>query len=351
MPNIRRVTVVEHIQERTGMYWPTGRDGIPHKSLWPNLLMEFATDLAAARKRGEVSRIDIKRDTDGLSLSIECDGCARRTDLRGICNGKYMRSGNGKVGMGRLLFCEFAYTMANALSEKMSLEVFDGNEWNVATFKNGQCDYAGSYLPNLMPKPEGSVVRVSFTPSRRYCPEGTLDEVWSEAARQGIGENLACLHPGLCVCVNGRRHLHPGGTQDWVEKAAKALGGRTIMPATTVRGQRASFSCAIVRREDSHRRIIGKVLMDGREVQCRDILVKTMRMIHDCMADSGKAPDGCDCVFLVAYENQEMPLYILEERTFCFMRDSEANERNPLVEDYCLMVGQCLFGVFGRFMK
>ena len=90
---------------------------------------------------------------------------------------------------------------------------------------------------------------------------------------------------------------------------------------------------------------------DGREVRCRGILTKTMRMIHDCMADSGKAPDGCDCVFLVAYEHQEMPLYILEERKFCFRRDSEANECVPLVEDYCLMVGQCLFGVFGRFMK
>ena len=351
MPNIRRVTAVEHIQERTGMYWPTDANGIPHKSLWPNLLMEFVTDFTAARKRGEVSRVDIRRTTDRQSLSIECDGRAWTTNLRGICNGKFLRLGLGLVGIGKPFFSGLAYTLANALSEKMLLEVFDGSEWNVATFKNGQCDYAGSYLPNLLPRPEGKVVRVSFTPSRRYCPEEALDEVWSEEALQGIGENLACLHPGLCVCVNGRMHLHPGGTQDWVEEAARALGGRTIMPATTARGQRASVSCAIVRREDSHRRIVGKVFMDGREVRCRDILAKTMRMIHNCMADSGKAPDGCDCVFLVAYENQEMPINLYEERAICIMSDYEANERDPLVEDYYAKVGQCLFGVFGRFMK
>ncbi|MBQ7651300.1 MAG: hypothetical protein IJS15_10090 [Victivallales bacterium] len=340
MPNIRRVTAVKHIQERTGMYWLTDANGIPHKSLWPFLLEEFALEFATAQHCGNVSRIDICRTAGGQSISIECDGRAWTNNLRGICNGKYMRSGPW-----------FAYTIANALSEKMSLEVFDGSEWNVATFKNGQCECAGSYLPNLLPRSEGKVVRVSFTPSRQYCPEEALVEVWSEEALQGIGENLACLHPGLCVCVNGRRHLHPGGTQDWVEEAARALGGRTIMPATTVRGRRASVSCAIVRREDSHRRIVGKVLMDGREVRCRGILAKTMRMIHDCMADSGEAPDGCDCIFLVAYENQEMPLSLCEERVFWFKRDFEANERDPLVEDYCLMVGQCLFGVFGRFMK
>ena len=346
MSGIRRITVVEHIRERTGMFWPTDAKGIPHKSLWSFLLEEFATEFAAAQKRGKVSSIDIQRAKGGKSISIECDGRAWTNKFQGVINGKY-----SLVRYGRSVLRGYAYAIAAALSEKMSLEVFDGSEWNVATFKNGQCDYAGGYLTNLMPKPDGNVVRVTFTPSRQYCPEEALDEVWSEESLQGLGENLACLHPGLCVCVNGRRHLHPGGTQDWVEEAAAALGGRTIMPATTACGRRASVSCAIVRREDSHRRIIGKVLMDGREVLCREIIAKTMRMIHDCMADSGKAQDGCDCVFLVAYENQEMPHHLFEERAFWFERDSEANERDPLVKDYYAKVGQCLFGVFGRFMK
>ena len=350
MPGIRRTTVVEHMRERTGMYWPTDANGVPYKSLWSFLLEEFATEFATARKRGEVSRIDIKRAMDGQSLSIECDGRAWTNYFRGFCNGKYpfsclVRHGRSKYYLG------LTYAMANALSDRMSLEVFDRNEWNVATFKNGQCEYAGSCLPNLPQKPEGKVVRVSFTPSRRYCPEDALDEVWSEEALQGIGENLACLHPGLCVSVNGRSYLHFGGTQDWVEEAAAALGGRTVMPATTASGRRASVSCAIVRREDSHRRIVGKVLMDGREVRCRGILIKTMRMIHDCMADSGKIQDGCDCVFLVAYENKKVPLGLCQERAFWFTRDFEANGGDPLVKDYCLMVGQCLFGIFGRFMK
>ena len=350
MPNIRRLTAVKHIQERTGMYWPTGRDGIPHKSLWSFLLEEFATEFAAAQKRGKVSRIDIRHATDGRTISIECDGRAWTNDFQGFCNGKYLHSSLVRHGCSKYYF-GLTYAMANALSDRMSLEVFDGCEWKGVKCNKGQSGCTERYLPNILPKPDGYVVRVCFTPSERYCPEGTLDEVWSEEALQGIGENLACLHPGLCVCVNGHRYLHPGGTQDWVEEAAAALGGRTIMPATTARGQRASVSCAIVRRADSHRRIVGKVFMDGREVRCRDILAKTMRMIHDCMADSGKAPDGCDCVFLVAYENQEMPLSLCEERVFWLKRDSEANERDPLVEDYCLMVGQCLFGVFGRFMK
>ena len=339
MPGIRRLTAVEHIQKRTGMYWPTDAKGIPDKSLWPNLLMEFATDFAAVRRGGEVSRIDIQRATDGPSLTIECDGRAWMTNLRGICNGKGLRSGNG-----------FSYTMANALSEKMSLEVFDGNEWNVAAFRNGQSDYSGSCLPNLLPRPEGKVVRVSFTPSRQYCTEEELNEVWSEESLQGIGENLAYLHSGLCVRVNGRRHLHPGGTQEWVEEAAAALGGRTVMPATTASGKCVSASCAIVRREDSHRRIIGKVLLEGREVRCRDILAKTTRMIHDCMADSGKASEGCDCVFMVAYQNREVPcnLYV---KSVLWDNFDEKTDGEPLVEDYCSKVGQCLFGVFGRYMK
>ena len=350
MPNIRRVTVVEHIQERTGMYWMTGRDGIPHKSLWSFLLEEFATEFAAAQKRGKVSRIDIRHATDGRTISIECDGRAWTNDFKGFCNGKYpysslVRHGRSKYYLG------LTYAMANALSDRMSLEVFDGSEWKGVKCNKGQSGCTERYLPNILPKPDGYVVRVSFTPSRQYCPEEALDEVWSEEALQGIGENLACLHPGICVSVNGRRHLHPGGTQDWVGEAAGALGGRTVMPATTARGQRVSVSCAIVRREDSHRRIVGKVLMDGREVRCRGILTKTMRMIHDCMADSGKAPDGCDCVFLVAYENKKIPLGLCHERLFWFTRDFEANEGDPLVKDYCLVVGQCLFGIFGRFMK
>ncbi len=345
MPNIRRVTVAEHIQTRTGMYWLTDANGIPHKSLWPFLLEEFAMEFATAQKRGKVSSIDIQRAKGGKSISIECNGRAWTNNLRGVINGKY-----NLVRYGRSVFRGYAYAIAAALSEKLSLEVFDGSEWNVAAFVNGQCDYAGSYLPNLLPRPEGKVVRVSFTPSRQYCPEEALDEVWSEEALQGVGENLACLHPGLCVWVNGCRHLHPCGTQDWVEEAARTLGGRTIMPPTTARGQRASVSCAIVRREDSHRRIVGKVFMDGREVRCRAILAKTMRMIHDCMSDSGNAPDGCDCVFWVSYENLEM-MALCTKRLLWFMPDFEADEHDTFVKDYCLSVSQCLFGIFGRFMK
>jgi hypothetical protein len=349
MAHIRTLTVTEHIQKRLGMYWLTA-NGIPHKSLWPFILVEFVTEFAAAQKRGKVSRIDIRHTAGGQSLSIECDGRAWTNDLQGFCNGKYLRSGLVRHGRSKY-YLGLTYAMATALSNRMSLEVFDGREWNVATFKNGQCEYAGSYLPNLLPRPEGKVVRVSFTPSRQYCPEETLDEVWSEEALQGIGENVACLHPGLCVYVNGRRHLHPGGTQDWVEEAAGALGGGVVMPASTERHGGLSLSCAIVRRGDSHRRIVGKVLLDGREVRCRDILAKTMRMIHDCMSDSGKARDGCDCVFMVAYENREMPLTIQKEIALWYRFDEPVDEGDPLVEDYCSKVGQCLFRIFGRFMN
>ena len=135
MPNIRRVTVVEHIQERTGMYWPTGRDGIPHKSIWSFLLEEFALEFAAAQKRGKVSRIDIRHATDGRTISIECDGRTRTSDLQDVCNGKKLR---GLVRRGRSPFGGLAYAMANALSETMSLEVFDGREWKAIACKCGE---------------------------------------------------------------------------------------------------------------------------------------------------------------------------------------------------------------------
>ena len=349
MARIRHMTVTEHIQKRLGMYWLTA-NGIPHKSLWPFILVEFATEFAAAQKRGKVSHIDIRHAAGGRSLSIECDGRAWTNDLQGFCNGKYLRSGLVRHGRSKY-YLGLTYAMATALSNRMSLEVFDGSEWKGMTCNKGQPGCTERYLPNVLPKPDGHIVRVCFAPSERYCTEGTLDEVWSEEALQGIGENVACLHPGLCVYVNGRRHLHPGGTQDWVEEAAGALGGGVVMPASTERHGGLSLSCAIVRRGDFHRRIVGKVLLDGREVRCRGILTKTMRMIHDCMADSRKAQDGCDCVFFVAYENKKIPLGLCQERVFWFTRDFEANEGDPLVEDYCSKVGQCLFGIFGRFMK
>ena len=69
MAHIRTLTVTEHIQKRLGMYWLTA-NGIPHKSLWPFLLEEFATEFAAAQRSGKVSRIDIRRVPGGQSVSI-----------------------------------------------------------------------------------------------------------------------------------------------------------------------------------------------------------------------------------------------------------------------------------------
>lgn len=346
MAHIRTLTVTEHIQKRLGMYWPLEGDGSPHKSLWPFLLEEFATEFAAAQRSGKVSRIDIRRVPGGQSISIGCDASALTDDLRGVFNGLntcLVEKLDSNAGI--------QYALANALSERMSVKVFDGREWNAVTCRNGHPGLPERLLPGLRPDPDGAVVRLCFAPSSMYCSIETLDEVWSEEALQGIGENVACLHPGLCVYVNGRRHLHPGGTQDWVEEAAGALGGGVVMPASTERHGGLSLSCAIVRRGDSHRRIVGKVLLDGREVRCRDILAKTMRMIHDCMSDSGKARDGCDCVFMVAYENREIPLSLPEANALWNKFDETADDGDPLVKDYCSKVGQCLFRIFGRFMK
>ena len=348
MTRMRTMTATEHIQKRLGMYWPTDANGIPHKSLWPFLLVEFATEFAAAQRSGEVSRVDIRHATGGRSLSIECDGRARTNDLQGVCDGRKLR---GLVRRGRSPFGGLAYAMANALSETMSLEVFDGREWKAIACKCGRSGRTETCVPDLMPDPDGNLVRVCFAPSARYCPKGMLKKVFSEEALQGIGENLACLHAGLCVCVNGRRHLHPGGTQDWVEETARALGGGMVMPAATERRGGLSLFCAIVRRTDSHRRILGKVFLDGREVRCREILVKTMQMIHDCMSDGDKAPDGCDCIFMAAYENRERPLSLDQKWAFWNKADETVDEGDPLVEEYCSKVGQCLFGIFGRFIQ
>ena len=75
MDAVKKISLVEHIRKRLGMYWPT-HDGIPDASVWKFSLDQLANEMGAAFMRGEASYVDIRYDSGSKTMSIECDGRA-----------------------------------------------------------------------------------------------------------------------------------------------------------------------------------------------------------------------------------------------------------------------------------
>lgn len=293
MAEVKQISMVEHIRKRLGMYWPT-HDGIPDANVWIFFLDQLANEMGLAFMRGEVTHVDIRYDSESMTMSIECDGRAATDDLCGICKGKVSRLLGGNRDLGGV-----DYAMITALSRRME----------IATRRNGECyavqseyGHVGA-LERMFAEIMGTAncVRVSFTPSEEfYENEEQIDEAWSYLSLHGLANGLAARCPGLIVSYNGRKYVYKNGVQGLVEELLEPLGGGTVICPRSVTYGNMSFACGAARRDDSIRRVFGRLYLNGREVKNQNVMGRIMEIAANLLVDNtGLFASGFDFVFVV----------------------------------------------------
>lgn len=131
MDPVKRMSMVEHIRKRVGMYWQT-HDGIPDASVWIFFLDQLTNEMGAAFMRGEVSHVDIRYDNESKTVSIECDGSALTDDLCGVCKGEVSSLLGGDRDFGGI-----DYAMITALSRRTGIEICKDGEWSAVKSVDG----------------------------------------------------------------------------------------------------------------------------------------------------------------------------------------------------------------------
>lgn len=347
MDAVKRISPVEYIRKRVGMFWLT-RDSIPDSSVWIFLLDELANEMGAAFMRGEVSYVDIRYDSESKTMSIECDGRAATDDLREVCKSGVSESLLG----GDRRFDGVGYAMITALSRRMKIEICKDGEWYAVQCMEGNVGALERMFPEIM----GTVncVRIIFSPSEQfYESEKQIDEVWSDEALEGFVNGLAARYPGLVVLYNGKRFVYKNGVQGLVEKLLEPLGGGTAMCPRSVANGGLSFVCAAARREDSIRRVFGSLYLNGREVKNQNVIGRIMEIAVNLLVDNGgHFASGFDFVFVANVYSSEIPFY--EGRAYVYF------DRKRWIPNYNLgsdveklnsQIAKCMLMAFKEYMK
>ena len=308
MDAVEQISMVEHIRKRLGMYWLT-RDGIPDASVWMFFLDQLANEMGAAFMRGEASYVDIRYDSGSKTMSIECDGRAATDDLCGICKGEVPSLLGGDHDLGGV-----DYAMITALSRRMEIEICKDGEWSAVQSVEGHVGGIERMFPEIMGA--ANRVRVSFAPSPQFyrsegcvdapqlpgklCVPDEIDEVWSDEALNGLANGLAARCPGLIVSYNGRKYVYKNGVQGLVEELLEPLGGGTVICPRSVTYGNMSFACGAARRDDSIRRVFGRLYLNGREVKNQNVMGRIMEIAANLLVDNtGLFASGFDFVFVV----------------------------------------------------
>ena len=345
MDAVEQISMVEHIRKRLGMYWPT-HDVIPDKSVWIFFLDQLANEMGAAFMRGEASYVDIRYDAESNTMSIECDGRAATDDLCGVCNGKVPSLLGGNRDLGGV-----DYAMITALSRRME----------IATRRNGECyavqseyGHVGA-LERMFAEIMGTAncVRVSFTPSEEfYENEEQIDEAWSYLSLHGLANGLAARCPGLIVSYNGRKYVYKNGVQGLVEELLEPLGSGTVMCPRSATYGNVSFACGAARRDDSIRRVFGRLYLNGREVKNQNVMGRIMEIAVNLLVDNGGiCASGYDFVFAV---NGYCPdIHWTDEWRNTYNRESWNPNYNldSAVVKLNSQIAKCMLMAFKEYMK
>lgn len=345
MDAVKKISLVEHIRKRLGMYWPT-HDGIPDASVWKFSLDQLANEMGAAFMRGEASYVDIRYDSGSKTMSIECDGRAATDDLCGVCNGKVSSLLGGDHDFGGV-----DYAMITALSRRME----------IATRRNGECyavqseyGHVGA-LERIFPEIicPANCVRVSFTPSEEfYENEEQIDEAWSYLSLHGLANGLAARCPGLIVSYNGRKYVYKNGVQGLVEELLEPLGGGTVMCPRSATYGNASFACGAARRDDSIRRVLGVCYLNGREVKNPNVMGRIMEMAVNLLVDNGGiCASGYDFVFVANVCYPERDFY--REWLNAYSEEGWGPNYHPGFDEKKLnsQIAKCMLMAFKEYMK
>jgi hypothetical protein len=346
MDAVKRMSMVEHIRKRVGMYWQT-HDGIPDASVWIFFLDQLANEMGSAFMRGEASYVDIRYDNESKAMSIECDGSAVTDDLCGVCKGEVLSLLGGDRDLGGV-----DYAMITALSRRMEIVTCRNSEWSAVQCVDGHVGGIERMFPEIMGT--ANRVRVSFTPSEQfYKIDEKFDRFWPDEVLKGLGSGLAARCPGLAVSVNSHRYVYKNGVQGLVEELLKPLGGGTLMRPRSATYKNASLACGAVRRDDSIRRVFGKFYLNGREVKNQYVMGRIMEIAVNQLIDNCRhASSGYDFVFVVngycpdMYFNNER-IYAYDHETWYQIHDHayhDLGELNP-------QIAKCMLMAFKEYMK
>ena len=349
MDTVEHISVVDHIRKRLGMYWLTRHD-IPDKSVWMFLLDQLANEVVKTFKRKCVTYVDMRYAVQSRTMSFEYDGTGRIDELRELCEG----GGVNRDFAGHSGFAGIGYPMMTALSRHVEIVTCTAGEWNAVQCRDGKVGAVEQLFPEVMGSDGRNLVRVNFVPSEDYLAEGDLEDVWSDESLQWYGNGLAARCPGLGVSVNGRKYFYPEkGMQGYVEERIVALGGKMLIPPRTGTCGNVDFACGAVEREDSIRRVFGKVFLNGREMKSRKIMERIMRMVTDCLFDCKEVSSvGYDFVFAVMGESPEA---LASELNYCYHLNRDIGnydiDTDPCWRQLLRQMGWCMLKAFKEYMK
>lgn len=364
MDEILTLTPVEHIRLRTGMYMPT-TDGKPAEGAWDGLLFELSAFGVRAFARGEASRIEINFNQETGSLSFSHDApevklfryAAKNLDSYYDCGElRALHSDKAAQEACQTRYNELLFTIANALSAKLTMEVFQGDEWYSVTCRDGIVGPVKRLKPELAKPVQGPYFNIRFTISQRFLPESE-NCPYSEERLQDFADCLACAHPGLRVVVNGREHLHKRGMRDFVADHIGNDQADILMEVATFHCGDVSFSCGARKRPDGARRIVGQVFINGRRVLSSAVLAMFAELVCDWIGDARAfRQGGYELVFAIS---GKLPYDADDFRTadrvvdICLSSWVDANEMrdNPVLVRFVSAVKRCMIDAFAGMRR
>ena len=283
---IKTMTPIDHIRARLGMYIPT-RDNKPIDDAWNVLLYELAADGVRAFARGDASRMEIRYCQETGEIAIGHDGPDGNM-CRNIAASFRGEQGDVSNRFNEVCVTRYewmTYAILSALSQKMIVETYVDGEWRANGCRDGKVGPEERLLNGLLPADTERFVWVRFVVDPKYLAEDKGCSPYSLDLIEELGKNLACMHPGLRMVVNGREYVFPNGLMDVATERMAKLGSDVLMQARIVETKEMSLACGIVRRKNPGRKISGTAMVNGIKIKDRKILEGLMESVCDCLAD------------------------------------------------------------------
>ena len=346
------------------MYMPTV-DGKPTEGAWDGLLFELSAFGVRAFARGEASRMEINfnRETEALSFGhdapeVELFRHAAKTldsyfdceELQALCSGKAAQEAC------RTRYDALLFTLVNALSAKLAMEVFQGDEWYSVTCRDGTVGPVERLMPKLAEPAQGPYFGIRFIINPRFLPEGE-NCPYSEERLEDFADCIAYAHPGLRVVVNGHEHLHKRGMEDFVTGRIGNDHADILMEAATFHCGDVSFSCGARKRADGARRIVGQVFINGRRVISSAVLAMFSGLVCDWIGDAHAfRQGGYELVFAVSgklpydVDDCNTNKSVIDICLFTWV-DTDEIRNNPVLSRLISAVKRCMIDAFAGMRR
>lgn len=349
-----KLTPIEHIRARLGMYVPT-RGDMPIDEVWDILLQELMADGVRAFARGAASRLEIRCNQDTGEVAIGHDGPDGNmcSNIAASFRGEHGDVSNQLKEVCITRYDWMTYAILNALSLKMTVETYVDGEWRACVCRDGKVCPEERLLNGLLPADTRRFVWVRFVIDPNYLAEDKGRSPYSADSLQNFGRSLACAHPGLRVIVDKREYMFPHCIEDIVVERMGKFDSEVLIQPKMAQSNGMSVACGLVRRRSPGRKISVAAFINGREIKDYDILAELIRDAGNCLLDC-RCFHSCDYEFIIMASGK-VPI-LSSEASLEYMADictwTQSSSVAPQTHSfYVTAFGRCLLKLLGEYMK